>query len=406
VPDGRDPTAPGARHWTAREAVARTAQLLRAGAARELVSGVLGETFYRRLAVYELDLRVQPRDAGAALDARFLGPEELHVYEELRPDGADRAQRRLAAGHRCFVAWVDGKLATARWVATAAAHVDYLGLELELAPGEVYSYDSFTAERFRGRGLSTASQARLADVLREEGFGRVLRAVLPENRAGVRDAIAAGFRPRGRIGYVRVGPWRRELGRPRRGYGLGGLAVRALGRTVYRRLLLTERPLDEPIPLLEATVPLEFAFLEPAEAGAYAAFRPDTPADEATRRLGRGERCWTARHDGRIVSARWVATEAAAIEIPYLGHRLELAPGQAYVYESFTAADQRGHGVSGAAGSRLARLLATEGYRTMLAAVWPDEQAILRANRKAGYRPIGTIHSVGAGRRRLTFRRR
>jgi L-amino acid N-acyltransferase YncA len=281
--------------------------------------------------------------------------------------------------------------------------VDYLGLELELAPGEVYTYDSFTAECFRGRGLSTASQARLAEVLRAEGFRRVLRAVLPENRAGVRDAVAAGFSPRGRIGYFRVGPWRRELGRRRRGYGLGGLAVRALGRTVYRRLLLTARPLDEPIPLLEASVPLELSFLDPAEAGAYASFRADTPADEVTRRLERGERCWAARRDGRIVSARWVVTGAPAVEIPYVGHRLELAPGEAYVYESFTAADQRGHGVSGAAGSRLARLLATEGYRTMFAAVWPDDHAIVRANTKAGYRPIGKIHSLGFGRRRRAF---
>jgi hypothetical protein len=126
---------------------------------------------------------------------------------------------------------------------------------------------------------------------------------------------------------------------------------------------------------------------------------------EARRRLERGERCWTARSDGRIVSARWIVTDVDAVEIPYLGHRLELTPGQAYVYETFTAPDHRGRSVSGAAGSRLARVLADEGYRSMLAVVWPGETAIVRANVKAGYEPIGTIHSLGIGRRRRTFRR-
>jgi L-amino acid N-acyltransferase YncA len=76
------------------------------------------------------------------------------------------------------------------------------------------------------------------------------------------------------------------------------------------------------------------------------------------------------------------------------------------VYETFTAADHRGYGVSGAAGSRLARLLAAEGFRTMLGAVWPDDTAIVRANVKAGYEPVATIHSLGVGRWRRTFRRR
>jgi L-amino acid N-acyltransferase YncA len=406
VRDVVDSTAPGTRRSRAVGASGRALRLLRQGALRPLVFGVLGETVYRRLTVFERDLR-SPHPRGrptvAAVFA-FLDPDRSDEYERLRPGHGELARRRFAAGHRCLATWVDGELAAARWVATNRAHVEYLGLELGLEPGEAFSYDSFTAERFRRRGLSRAAQDWLADVLQEEGFRRLVRTVLPENEGGRRDALAAGFEPRGRIGYLRLGPWRRELGRQR--YGAHGLWMRALGRTVYRRLLLTERRLDGPIELLESSVPLEFSFLEPAEAGAYASFRADTPAAEVTRRLGRGERCWTARRDGRIVSARWIVTEAGAVEIPYLGHRLELAPGQAYVYETFTAADHRGQGASGAAGSRLARLLAAEGYRAMLGAVWPGDTAIVRANVKAGYEPLATIHSFRLGRRRRTFARR
>ncbi|MDQ3823160.1 MAG: hypothetical protein M3321_07960, partial [Actinomycetota bacterium] len=117
----------------------------------------------------------------------------------------------LAAGHRCFGAWRAGRLVAVRWLATGAPHVEYLDLDLELADGDVYHYDTFTDPAERRRGISLASQARLFEALREDGHRRALRAVLPENRAAIADAVRAGFRPRGRVGYVKLGPWRRAF---------------------------------------------------------------------------------------------------------------------------------------------------------------------------------------------------
>jgi L-amino acid N-acyltransferase YncA len=382
--------------------------MVREEGVRPLVFGVLAETVYRRLVVLEraLDEPAGEPPPGLRLEVGELREEDLDEYEEIRPGHRGKAVGRLAAGQRCFAARIDGELAGVRWVATRAPHLEYLDLVLPLAAGEVLSHDGFTAPAFRRRGVSALVQATVHELLRAEGHRRVLRVVLPENRAGLADAARAGFRARGRVGYVRLGPWRLELHAGSLRERARWFAVRALGRTVYRRLALTERRLDVPIPLREATVPVEFSFLEPREADAYASLRTELQPEQVRQRLTRGERCWTARRDGRIVSARWVVTNADAVEIPYLGHRLELDRDQAYVYETFTAADQRGCGISGAAGSRLARLLAAEGYRTMLGAVWPDETAIVRANAKAGYEPVGTLHSFGRGRLRRTFLRR
>jgi hypothetical protein len=179
---------------------------------RALVARAAGETVYRRLALVERDVR-EPLDVpvSAALTFGYLDERGLDAYEELRPGRSHDAADRLAAGERCFATWLDGQLVAVRWLATGTPHVEYLDLPLELADGDAYHYDTFTGAAVRRRGISAASQARLFETLRDEGFERSIRAVLPENRAAVADAVRAGYRPLGRIGYVKLGRWRRAF---------------------------------------------------------------------------------------------------------------------------------------------------------------------------------------------------
>ena len=206
-------TAPGARRWTAREALGRAADLLRTEGVRALAARAAGETVYRRLVLLERDLR-EPLEVelSPGLEFGYLDGSAVDEYEALRPGGGRHARERVAAGDRCFAAWSDGRLVAVRWLATGTPRVEYLGLRLQLAEGEIYHYDSFTDGSARRRGISLASQAQLIETLREEGFLVVVRAVLPENQAAVRDAARAGFRKRGRIGYVKLGRWRRPFG--------------------------------------------------------------------------------------------------------------------------------------------------------------------------------------------------
>jgi GNAT superfamily N-acetyltransferase len=203
-------TAPGARSWGAREALARAAEVLRTEGVRALVARTASVTVYRRLLLVERDLR-EPLDVDVPPDLEFgyLDRSALDEYEALRPGDGRRAEHRLADGHRCFAARRESRLLAVRWLATGTAQIEYLDLALELAAGEIYHYDTFTDPAERRRGISLASQARLFEELREEGFRFAIRAILPENRPAIRDAARAGYNTRGRIGYVKVGAWRR-----------------------------------------------------------------------------------------------------------------------------------------------------------------------------------------------------
>lgn len=212
-PSGPESIAPGATRWTARAALKRAVELLREDGTRALVTGILGELGYRRLLLYESELGAAPPPAQSVPGVEFgwLDDSLLAEYEKLRPRGSGHAAARFRAGDRCFGTWLEGELVAVRWVALGEAHIEYLDLRLPLGPEEVYRYDSFTSPKHRRRGLSSASQARLSEKLREEGIERIVRAVLPENRAAVAEAAKTGFRRVGRAGYLRLGPWRREF---------------------------------------------------------------------------------------------------------------------------------------------------------------------------------------------------
>jgi GNAT superfamily N-acetyltransferase len=197
---------------TPRAALARAVEVLRTEGVRALVSRAASETVYRRLALVERELE-NPLDVDvpSGLEFGYLDERELDEYERLRPGERDRAAARLAAGHRCFGTWAAGRLVAVRWLATGSPHVEYLDLFLPLPPDAIYHYDTFTDPLQRRRGISAATHGRLFSVLREEGFRCTVRAVLPENRAAVGDALRAGFRASGHIGYIRLGPWRRPF---------------------------------------------------------------------------------------------------------------------------------------------------------------------------------------------------
>ena len=192
-------------------------QVAREEGARALVTKTLGETVYRRLDLVERGLQedLPPSREAPELSYSWLDETGLDAYERLRAGSGEQAAARLADGHRCFATWLGDRLVAVRWVATGAPLVEYLGIRLPLAAGEVYHYDTFTDPTLRRRGISAATQGQLFRVLRGEGYVRAVRAVLPENRAAVRDAAATGFEACGKMGFVQLGRRRREFIRRR-----------------------------------------------------------------------------------------------------------------------------------------------------------------------------------------------
>jgi hypothetical protein len=65
----------------------------------------------------------------------------------------------------------------------------------------------------------------MARELAASGHRRVLATIYPENRPGVRMVEKLGYRRIGTIGYVSLGPWRRDFCRIRPGALAPGAAA-------------------------------------------------------------------------------------------------------------------------------------------------------------------------------------
>jgi hypothetical protein len=104
----------------------------------------------------------------------------------------DAMAERFAAGHRAYVARLDGANAAWGWVATRTADIGELGTTFALPAGERYLWNFVTLPSHRGRGI----YPRLIDeIVRAESreAERFWIAYAPENRASGSGIVKAGF---------------------------------------------------------------------------------------------------------------------------------------------------------------------------------------------------------------------
>jgi len=177
--------------------------------------------------------------------------------------------------------------------------------------------------------------------------------------------------------------------------GLRGLWFRVLGETVYRRMVLFERLLDEPFPSPSTSVAVEISLLNLSEVEEYVAFHDGMDAAEVHHRLEHGGKCFVVRHKGSIVNACWTAE--GSVWVDYLGCTIELARDEAYVYNNYTAPRFRNLGIPLVRAVEMLRHFRALGYRRLYAVVVPENKAAFRPAQKAGYRPIGVIGYVRIG---------
>jgi GNAT superfamily N-acetyltransferase len=167
----------------------------------------------RRAAIFqELDGLMQEQLA------HLMGLADLHAVV-----------KRLQAGRRCFVALVEGKIASYAWVSTGCEHVGELERAFVLSEGDCYIWDCATAPDQRGRHLYTALLSHLLSLFKGEGVRRVWIGASRANRFSIRGIVRAGFSPALMTSYLR------------------------LGRLRYLRLV---RPHSAPAPLVEDAVRL------------------------------------------------------------------------------------------------------------------------------------------------------
>ncbi len=177
--------------------------------------------------------------------------------------------------------------------------------------------------------------------------------------------------------------------------GFLSLWFHILGETIYRRVILFERPLSDPIPSASATIPVEISLLKPSEVDEYVAFHPGLDAGEVRDRLDRGGKCFLSRYQGSIVNACWTAE--GSVWIDYLGRSLQLSRDEVYVYNNYTDPRFRGLNIPAVRAGVMLSHFRELGYRRLVAVVVPENKAAFRSPDKAGYRPIGVIGYIKIG---------
>lgn len=169
----------------------------------------------------------------------------------------------------------------------------------------------------------------------------------------------------------------------------------------YRRLLLLERPLDEPIADFIPALPVDVAMLGPGEVDEYLAFRPRTTRGDIDDRLRAGQLCFVARHQGRVVAAAWLTMQP--LWLSFLGCRIDVGSGEAHVYDKFTMPAYRGQGIANAVRIYHLRHLQRAGFRRATGAVLPENVSSLRDDAKGGFRAYGMLGRIKIGRWQRVF---
>ncbi len=174
-------------------------------AMRALAFGV-----HRRLLLVERPVPrdLPPVDAAPTIGAGAIAdPSEVFA---LRP----RLPRTVVAeyvrrGAVLFGVRHEGRLVAARWIMRRRGWIAYLARSLALADDECFAADTYTHPEFRGRGINGVLSIASLGHAHEMGAAVSLAAILPENAAGLRAALRAGYGVTGRIGWTGVGPARR-----------------------------------------------------------------------------------------------------------------------------------------------------------------------------------------------------
>lgn len=164
---------------------------------------------------------------------------------------------------------------------------------------------------------------------------------------------------------------------------------------------MLERALDEPPPRLERSIATEVGLVE--DAPLYRTLRPDTSEDAFRARVATGALCFGAHVSGRLTSVTWA--RAGGGRISYLDRNLVLSPGDVYLFDTFTRADQRGARLAPAAAAAQIEHFRGAGKERITALVLPENRASLRARARTGFRVSGVIGWIGLGDRRWHFQR-
>jgi hypothetical protein len=153
--------------------------------------------------------------------ARVADASQMSLLQRRR---VDEIARRYDAGHRAYVAQLNGEPAGWGWVATRTASIGELGAAFALPEGERYLWNFVTLPSHRGRGVYPRLLQSIVRTESEEAE-RFWVAYAPENRASGSGITKAGFVALAEMSFDGVGRAALRALQP----GGAALASRVLG---------------------------------------------------------------------------------------------------------------------------------------------------------------------------------
>ena len=188
-----------------------------------------------------------------------------------------------------------------------------------------------------------------------------------------------------------------------RSEGARVLWYRVLGETVYRRMILFERRLDEPASATAGEGEISASLLQPGDIEEYVRFRSGPSQEEVQARIQQGQLCFLARWQGALGHAVWAAT--GSVRVAYLNCGIELTGDEAYIYDSYTAPEFRRRGLTAARADAMLRYFRERSYVRVFSLVMPENPGGIGSTLNAGYRRAGVIGRVEIGGWRRYFQR-
>jgi ribosomal protein S18 acetylase RimI-like enzyme len=113
-------------------------------------------------------------------------------------------RQRFDAGRRCFVALVDGAIASYGWASHGVESIGELERSFRMSPDEVYIWDCATLPPYRGQHLYCALLDLIVTTLCRAGTHRIWIGASLDNTPSIRGFATAGFQPVLTLTYLRL----------------------------------------------------------------------------------------------------------------------------------------------------------------------------------------------------------
>jgi GNAT superfamily N-acetyltransferase len=198
-----------------------------------------------------------------------------------------------------------------------------------------------------------------------------------------------------------------EIGSPKenaRGDGRRLFSFENLAAKFHKRGIILERRLDEPIDEVTPRCSVEFGPLGPSDIEEFLRFHPDRRREYIERRFSMGDLCFAARHGGALASTTWACRSQHWV--PDLHFMWHVAPGEVYLYDSYTAPQLRKRGLFPALGTHILRYFRSLEVERALTTIAPENTASIHSRAKVGFRQCGDLRCFSIGRVHLHRRRR